>query len=59
MADFICQYGNCDKIDTPILVSNKRTLERDRFCCEEHAALYLLRGCSLDTLDRVMETCKS
>jgi len=55
MTDFICQFGNCDSIDTPIVVSNKKKLERTRFCCEEHAARYLLRNASLSTLDRVVE----
>lgn len=58
MADFICQYASCEEIDTPILISNKKSLERARFCCAEHAALYLLRDCSLATLDRVTEACK-
>lgn len=55
MADFMCQYGNCEEICTPILISNKVTLERARFCCREHAALYLLRDASMATYDRVQE----
>jgi hypothetical protein len=52
--EYICQYGNCHETDTPILITNKRALERVRFCCEEHAALYLLRQCGLAALvDRV------
>ena len=55
MRDFICQFASCEKTDTPILVTNKKSLERARFCCSEHAARYLLRDCSLATLDRVQE----
>ena len=51
----MCQFGNCENTETPILISNKVTGERARFCCREHAARYLLRNCSLTTLDRVME----
>jgi hypothetical protein len=40
----MCQYGNCEKISTPVLVTTKD--ERQRFCCDEHAALWLLRQCS-------------
>jgi hypothetical protein len=54
-AEFVCQYGNCERTETPILVSNKKALERARFCCAEHAALYLLRDCSLAALDRITE----
>jgi hypothetical protein len=55
MTDFICQYGNCEKLDTPIIVTDKKRIERARFCCAEHAALYLLRYCSLAAYDRVQE----
>ena len=55
MSEFICQFANCEETDTPILVSNKKTQERARFCCEEHAARYLLREASLATLDRIVE----
>lgn len=55
MSDFICQFANCDSLNTPILITNKITSDRARFCCEEHAARYLLRYCGLKTLDRVME----
>ena len=58
MADFICQFANCDSIDTPIVVSHKTKLERNRFCCEEHAARYLLRNASLAALDRIVEDIK-
>lgn len=56
--EFLCEYGNCQETETPIVVSNKRSQERVRFCCEKHAALYLLRGCSLATLDEVVEECR-
>jgi hypothetical protein len=49
--DFMCQWANCDKTDTPIIVSEKDANERNRFCCAEHAALYLLRGAN--SLDRL------
>jgi hypothetical protein len=54
-SDFICQFANCEETDTPILVTNKKAQERARFCCEEHAARYLMRRCSLKALDRVRE----
>lgn len=48
MLRFICQYGNCEEEgDLPIIVSNKKKLERVRFCCQEHAVLYLLRSCNM------------
>jgi hypothetical protein len=43
MSLFMCQYGNCNSFNTPIIVSDKKRMERARFCCAEHAALYLLR----------------
>ena len=55
MADFVCQYGNCENLDTPILVSNKKRLERARFCCNLHAALYLMHDASMADYDRVQE----
>ena len=55
MTDFVCQFANCEETDTPILVTNKKAMERARFCCKEHAARYLLRDCSLKALDRVQE----
>jgi hypothetical protein len=65
MPEFMCQFGDCDETDTPIVISNKKSLERARFCCAEHAARYLLRNESLTTLDRVTsnlmsgrDTCK-
>lgn len=42
MVDRICQYGNCTETETPISV-NYKIDERPRFCCGEHAALWLLR----------------
>ena len=56
--DFICQFRNCENLYTPIIVSDHRKKERARFCCEEHAARYLLRDASLDTLDRIIEEIK-
>jgi len=53
--DLICEFGNCQSYDTPITVSDREANERVRFCCREHAARYLLRCCSLATLDRVQE----
>jgi hypothetical protein len=48
MLSFMCEYGNCEKEgDLPIIVSNKKKLERVRFCCQEHAVLYLLRTCNM------------
>ncbi len=43
MVEFICQYGNCDETDTPITITDRKAAERARFCCQEHAALYLMR----------------
>ena len=54
-SDFVCQYEGCKKIDTPILVTDKRRRTRTRFCCAEHAAFYLLRGYSLATMDRIIK----
>jgi hypothetical protein len=58
MADYMCAYGNCDNMDTPIVVSCRGNPgDRVRFCCEKHAALYLLkRRLSLADLDEVTET---
>ena len=44
--EYLCQYGNCVNTKTPIIVT--RLVEggggdRARFCCEKHAALWLLR----------------
>src|SRR4029077_11273943 len=55
VADFVCQYGNCESFDTPILVSNKKRLERARFCCDLHAALYLMRDASVKDYDAMQE----
>ena len=49
--DFICQWGNCESTKTIISVNiqgggddgTRRLPERPRFCCEEHAAAYLIR----------------
>lgn len=57
--DFVCQYANCEDTDTPIVVSDKRAMSRDRFCCASHAAFHLLRNCSLSTLDKLVEEHKS
>lgn len=42
---FMCQYGNCQESDTPIIVSDSTgiagTRTRERFCCLTHAALCL------------------
>jgi hypothetical protein len=40
--EFICQWGNCESTKT-IISLNIRGSERPRFCCEEHAAAYLIR----------------
>ncbi len=38
----ICQYGNCHETNITITV-NYRNEERPAFCCEDHAALWLMR----------------
>ena len=42
----ICQYGDCAEYDTKISI-NYEGEERPRFCCTEHAALWLLARGSL------------
>jgi hypothetical protein len=48
--EFMCQYGNCsnESSEHPYLVTHttvwgggKKEREQWRFCCTEHAALYL------------------
>lgn len=41
MVERVCQFGNCDETNTPISVNTGD--QRPRFCCLEHAALWLLR----------------
>ncbi len=56
MRDFVCQFGNCEETNTPIVVSTRGNPgERMRFCCAEHAARYLLRNSSLAGLSRIQE----
>jgi hypothetical protein len=46
MPEFMCAYANCEKTDTPITVtlkSRQGTGMRDRFCCQLHAAAFLLK----------------
>jgi len=38
---FLCEYGNCNSYNTRITVSTEGT--RARFCCEEHAALWIMQ----------------
>jgi len=38
---FLCEYGNCNSHDTRITVSTEGN--RARFCCEEHAALWIMQ----------------
>jgi len=39
--EYLCAYGDCH--ETQVCVSiNYRNEERPRFCCEEHAALWLI-----------------
>ncbi|SHG87935.1 hypothetical protein [Bradyrhizobium erythrophlei] len=40
--EFMCHWGNCESTDTVISVTIRRS-EIPRFCCEEHAAAYLIR----------------
>jgi hypothetical protein len=47
MPEFMCQWENCHITDTPIIVSEKDANERNRFCCIQHAALYLLQRAGL------------
>lgn len=56
--EFVCQWADCRETDTPVIVTDKQRLERNYFCCGEHAAQYLLRRCSLAALGRIMETHK-
>jgi hypothetical protein len=39
--EYMCQYGNCDRTDTVITVTDG--MERAHFCCREHAGLWILR----------------
>lgn len=41
--EFMCEYGNCEETQTPIRVNISDRQERARFCCLEHAGLWLLR----------------
>lgn len=43
MTERMCQYGDCENTDTPILVSDAKGGYRVRFCCWEHAGLYALK----------------
>jgi hypothetical protein len=46
--DFMCQFGDCESLKTDISqggVTVTTRGERSRFCCEEHAAAYLI-GCA-------------
>ena len=55
--DHMCQYGNCDSTDTPIILSNKVRGSRDRFCCTLHAVLHVLHydsaNCTAEYADAV------
>lgn len=61
---YMCQYGNCDSYDTVITVTLPGNPgERMRFCCPEHAGLYLVyrsmryRNCkvTLKDLDHLVQ----
>lgn len=39
----LCAYGNCRNDDVTVTVNHRQGLERPAFCCEEHAALWLIR----------------
>lgn len=41
--EFMCQYGNCTETKITITVNDADGMEKPRFCCREHAGLYLLR----------------
>ena len=41
--EYMCQYGNCAETKCDVLVSLQRAGERARFCCLEHAGLWLLQ----------------
>jgi hypothetical protein len=56
----LCQYGNCEETNTPIRVTTKEN--RVLFCCNDHAAMWLLsegrsmthasRECLIDAIER-------
>lgn len=39
--EFMCEYGNCENTDVPLVVS-ERDGQRRRYCCSLHAACSLL-----------------
>jgi hypothetical protein len=50
MKDHLCDWGDCENTDVAISI-NYRNEERPRFCCEEHAANWLIRRSAL-VIDR-------
>lgn len=53
---YICEFCNLKYNDALIMVTdNLSGQNRVKFCSREHAARWLLRGCSLAALDRVQE----
>lgn len=44
---FMCQWGNCNNTNVAVSVSHKAGLARPKFCCEEHAAAWLMRQARL------------
>jgi len=54
MREHICDYGPCEKADTPVTVNYPGIPPwRVRFCTGEHAILWLLRRMSLGAVDRI------
>lgn len=41
--EYMCNYGNCTETAVVVTVTDKVGGERSRFCCQEHAGLYMLR----------------
>lgn len=36
--EHVCAYSDCIEVDCPIIVTDKRGLTQERFCCLDHAA---------------------